>query len=89
MTLSEKLKKLIRDSNPMSHKQTFVEKCLSGSCYKVRENLDIIIDNNPSENTLRIELGLTDDEYKFMMEAEDYYEAFQSILLDRTMIKRH
>lgn len=83
-----KIKKLIRDSNPMNHKPTFVEKCLKGNCSKIKEELETLLTINIDDASLKKELGLDDDEYLEFIEAENYYETFQNILINRVINKR-
>ena len=87
MKYLEKIKKLIRDSNPLNQKQTFIDKCLSGKCYKIKENLDCLLLDNSSDLVLKQELGMTDEEYETFISSENYLDTFQEILLNRVVKK--
>jgi len=83
-----KIKKLIRDSNPLNKKVTFVEMCLSGKCYKIKDNLEIILKTFTSDDELKSELGLTEEEYDVFINSDNFYEEFKRILINRCCEKR-
>ena len=88
MKLLEKIKKLIRNSNPLIQKQSFIDKCLSGKCYKIKENLDALLQANALDEDLKKELGMTDEEFEqFISAEENYFDVFQKILLNRVVKK--
>ena len=84
----DRLKKLIRESNPMTKKVTFVEKCLNGGCYNVKKGLDFLIYNIPDDSTLQKELGLTNEEYNMFINSNEPYATFQQILIERLVEKK-
>lgn len=87
MKMIEKIKKLIRESNPMNKHETLIEKCLKGKCSNIKEQLEFTLFNFPFENDLKNELGLDKDEFEIFVEAEDPYDTFKEILITRAISK--